>query len=283
MAHGVARTPREKTMPFATNNGVRLHWQERGQGTPVVLVMGHRYSSALWYPVLDALAAEHRVVWFDNRGTGESGMTRKASIGDLVDDTLAVMDAAGVSRAHVFGVSMGGGIVLDLALRHPERTASVILGCTCILTPDKPRTPAWVRALYFLPPWLLKRLFASKRPDKGYGSAASLEAIATDEAVLAKDRFSAPGVVAQAQAIANYSLTLEAASTVRVPALVMHGDEDGTVPYPWGVELAATLPNSEFVPLKGAGHNFLAAAPAQSRAAILDFLRRMDARTATAS
>jgi pimeloyl-ACP methyl ester carboxylesterase len=270
-------------MPFATNNGVRLHWQERGEGTPVMLVMGHRYSSAMWYPVLDALAARHRVIWFDNRGTGDSGMTRAVSIGDLVDDTLAVMDAAGVRKAHVFGVSMGGGVVLDLALRHAERTASVILGCTCILTPDKPRTPAWVRALYFLPPWILKRLFANKRPDKGYGSAASPEAIAKDEAVLARDRFSVPGVYAQATAIANYSLSLATAATVTVPALVMHGDEDGTVPYAWGVELAATLPNSEFVQLKGAGHNYLAAAPDKSLAAILDFLRRMDARAATAS
>jgi 3-oxoadipate enol-lactonase len=270
-------------MPFATNNGVRLHWQERGEGPPVVLVMGHRYSSALWYPVLDALAAKHRVIWFDNRGTGDSSMTRKASISDFVADTLAVMDAAGASRAHVFGVSMGGGIVLDLALRHPQRTASIILGCTCILTPDKPRTAAWVRALYFLPPWLLKRLFANKRPDKGYGRVASPEAIAKDEAVLAKDRFSVPGVYAQAGAIADYSLSLVSAATVRVPALVMHGDEDGTVPYAWGVELAATLPHSEFVQLAGAGHNFLAAAPDKSLAAIIDFLRRQDGRLSAVS
>ena len=107
-------------MPFVENRGVRLHWQEAGSGTPIVLVMGHRFSSALWYPILPALTAEHRVIWFDNRGTGLSGMTRQVSIADLVDDTLAVMDAAEVARAHVFGVSMGGGIVLELAIRHPE-------------------------------------------------------------------------------------------------------------------------------------------------------------------
>src|ERR1700679_1155666 len=99
------------TMPFADNKGVRLHWEEKGQGTPVLLVMGHRYSSAMWYPMIPALSAEHRVIWFDNRGTGESDSTRKASVQDLADDAFAVMDAAGVERAHLFGVSMGGGVI----------------------------------------------------------------------------------------------------------------------------------------------------------------------------
>src|ERR1700709_2051123 len=106
-------------MPFADSGGVRIHWQEQGSGTPIVLVMGHRYSAAMWYPILPALAAKHRVIWFDNRGTGESDTTRKASLGDLVNDTVAVMDAAGVARAHLFGVSMGGGIVLEFAIRNP--------------------------------------------------------------------------------------------------------------------------------------------------------------------
>src|ERR1700761_4884613 len=143
-------------MPFASNKGVKIHWDEKGTGTPVVLVMGHRSSSAMWYPVIPALAAEHRVIWFDNRGVGQSDMTHRASLGDFVDDTLAVMDAAGVHRAHVFGVSMGGGIVLELAVRHPERVISLIPGCTAILTADKPRMPAIMRMLYYVPPPLLR-------------------------------------------------------------------------------------------------------------------------------
>jgi len=263
-------------MPFAENKGVRLHWQERGQGTPVVLVMGHRYSSAMWYPVLDALAAEHRVIWYDNRGTGQSGMSRKVSIADFVDDTLAVMDAAGVDKTHIFGVSMGGGIVLDLGLRFPERVLSVILGCTLILTPDKPRTPGWLRAMYFLPPFVLKALMKSKVPNQGYGSAAAPAAIARDQQMIANDPFSVPGVYAQATAIAEYSLTLETASTLGVPALVMHGDEDGTVPYAGGVELAQTV-GAELITLEGAGHNYLVASPTKSLAAIKAFLDRIDA------
>ena len=263
-------------MPFAMNKGVRLHWDERGQGTPVVLVMGHRYSSAMWYPVLDALAAEHRVIWFDNRGTGQTATVTGFTVKDMVQDALAVMDAAGVKKAHVFGVSMGGGIVLDLGLHFPERALSVILGCTLILTPDKPRTPAWLRALYFLPPVVLKTLMKSMVANQGYGSAANPEAIARDQAMIAKDPFGVRGVHAQAGAIAHYSLTLEDAAKLSVPALVMHGDEDGTVPYAGGVELARTV-GAELVTLEGAGHNYLVAAPEKSLAAIKAFIDKVDA------
>jgi 3-oxoadipate enol-lactonase len=264
-------------MPFATNEGVRLSWDARGTGTPVVLVMGHWYSSALWYPVRDALAAEHRVIWYDNRGTGETDASTGFSLEDMVQDTLAVMDAAGVQKAHIFGVSMGGGIVLDLGLRFPERALSVILGCTMVLTPGKPRVPAWIRLAYFLPRWILTGLLKSKVANQGYGSAASPEAVARDLAVLSVEKTDIRSIHAQAGAIAGYSLTLEEAATLSVPALVMHGDEDGTVPYAGGVELAQTL-GVELVTLKGAGHNYLVAATEKSITAVRRFIDAVDAR-----
>jgi pimeloyl-ACP methyl ester carboxylesterase len=266
-------------MPFAENRGVRIHWEERGSGTPVVLVMGHRYSSAMWYPILPALAAEHRVITFDNRGTGESDMTRQATLGDFVDDTLAVMDAAGVQKAHIFGVSMGGGIVMELAVRHSERVISLIPGCTAMMTADKPRMPAFMRALYYLPPGLLKLLFASRRggaANDGYGSAADPKDVAFDQAMIAKDKTTVAGSVAQARAIANYVVTREALAALRMPTLVPHGDEDALVPFASGEEIAATIPGARLVRLEGAGHNFLVAAPEKSRTAVLEFLREVD-------
>ncbi len=273
-------------MPFASNNGVRLHWDEKGQGSPVVLVMGHRFSSALWYPIIDTLAAEHRVIWHDNRGTGRSDTTGEVTIGDFVADTLTVMDAARVDRAHIFGVSMGGGIVLDLAHTHPERALSIILGCTGMKTPDKPSTPGWVRALYYLPPWMLKALMSRMRPkvaNEGYGSSADPQAVARDLAMIASDPFTVRGVKAQADAIAAYSIPREAVEAITLPALVMHGDEDATVPHSWGVELAAALSNSEFVTLEGAGHNYLVASPGKTNAALMDFLKRVDVRPSMSS
>src|SRR4051794_29263445 len=101
-------------MPHANNGRAQLHWTEQGTGSPVVLVMGHTYSSSMWYPVVDALAQRHRVITFDNRGTGQSSPVRKLSVGDMARDAFAVMDAARVDSAHVYGVSMGGGIILEM-------------------------------------------------------------------------------------------------------------------------------------------------------------------------
>lgn len=263
-------------MAFTENNGVRIHWQERGTGSPILLVMGHRYSSAMWYPLLDALAAKHRVIWFDNRGTGESDTAKGFAVSDMTDDALAVMDAAGLERAHVFGVSMGGVIVLDLAVRAPQRMISLIVGCSGILSADKPRAPKWVLALYYLPPFLLKLLTPSRRGDKGYGRAATKEQIAFDMAVLAKDRFTVPGVVAQAVAVRNHLQTHDAVAAVTAPSLVLHGDEDSLVPIKWGEELAAALPNCTFVRFEGAGHNFPVAARDKVMEALDAFLDGVD-------
>ena len=265
-------------MPFADNKGVRLHWDEKGQGTPVLLVMGHRHSSALWYPMIPALAGEHRLVWFDNRGTGESDSTRTATLADLANDAFAVMDAAGIERAHLFGVSMGGGVILEMAMRQPARAISLIAGCTGMLTADKPRLPGVVRLLYYLPPAVLKLLLSRGGGDHGYGSAATPDAIAADQAVVAKDKFSVSGVVAQAAAVAAYSTTREAVAKLTMPALVLHGDEDRLVPFKWGEELAQTLPDSRFVKVEGAGHNFLVAGGEAVKQVIVDFIRDVDQR-----
>lgn len=263
-------------MPFVDSRGARIHWQERGQGSPVLLVMGHLFSSAMWYPMIPALAAEHRVIWFDNRGTGESSAPSKFTVGDMARDAFAVMNAAGVPAAHVFGMSMGGVIVIEMALQAPQRVTSLIVGCSGILTVDKPRAPRIVRLLYRLPRWLLNMLLRGRRGEHGYGSAAAPDLVATDKAMVAKDKSDMRGVAAQAVAVAAHVATREDVATLHMPSLVLHGDEDATVRFAWGEELAETLPHSRFVRLPGAGHNFLIAAGEAARAAVLGFLREVD-------
>jgi 3-oxoadipate enol-lactonase len=262
-------------MPTAHNGQVKLHWEEAGAGPPVLLIMGHRYSSAMWYPVMDALSAGHRVIRYDNRGTGQSDTGRNFSIGDLADDALAVLDAAGVDRAHIYGVSMGGGIAQELARAYPERVRSLILGCTVIQSPEKPRTSAALRLLYFAPPWVLRAVMG--RRGHGYGSAAPDDLVAKDQAMAEADRFDVTGVHAQAAAIARYNISREQVSALSMPALVLHGDEDQLVPYAFGEELAATLPNSRLVTLQGAGHNYFIARGPEANAAALAFLAEQPA------
>jgi 3-oxoadipate enol-lactonase len=263
-------------MPFADNHGVRLHWEATGEGTPVLLIMGHRYTARMWYPILADLAAKHRVITFDNRGVGQSDTTSKASIADFVADTLAVMDAAGAPQAHVFGVSMGGGIAIEFGLRHSDRVKSLILGCTCILTADKPRAPAFLRVLYRRAPWFLNWLMRRRAADHGYGSAAPADRVALDQKILVEEKATVAGVAAQANAVARYVNTRKAVAGLTTPALVLHGDEDALVPFAWGAELAQTLPNSRFVRFAGAGHNFFVAGGQRANEAVLSFLDDVD-------
>ena len=67
-------------MPFIESGGVRLHWQDRGSGTPILLIMGHRYSSAMWYPLKEAMGDRYHLIWFDNEGTGQSESRSKTSV-----------------------------------------------------------------------------------------------------------------------------------------------------------------------------------------------------------
>lgn len=263
-------------MPVISNGGVRLHWEESGQGTPILLIMGHRYSSAMWYPVFEGLGDRYRLIWFDNQGTGQSGARTRTSVAEMTSDALAVLDAAGVGSAHVYGVSMGGGIALEFGIRHPERTRSLILGCTMAKTPDIPPRPKWLISLVYRLSPLLKGL-ASKAYKGGYGDAAPDDRIARDRAMLDKDPFSMTGVIAQSHAIIDYSVTPEAVAAVNIPSLVLHGTQDQAVPYEAGVKLSEMLPNARLVTFQDLGHNYFVGAADRANAEVDRFIQEVEA------
>jgi pimeloyl-ACP methyl ester carboxylesterase len=262
-------------MAFATNNGVRIHWQEQGEGTPLLLIMGHKYSSEMWWPVLPAMTAKHRVVWFDNRGTGRSDGPKTASVAEMVSDTLAVMDAAGLNWAHVWGVSMGGGIAQQLAIKAPERVRSLVLGCTTIKTEVTKPHPHLGAMLIRLPAGVL-RLMSGNRAYPNVPPAVA----AQDYAMMKKDKFSVPGVVAQHIGISEFSMTLEDAAGISVPTLVQHGTADPLVPYSAGQKLAETIPGARLSTFDGAAHNYLLMDVDRVDREVLEFIAEVDATTA---
>ena len=118
-------------MPFAENQGAKLYWDEEGQGEPLLLIMGLGYTSCMWHRTRPGLAQHFRTIAFDNRGVGLSSVPPGPySIATMASDAAAVLDAAGIASAHVFGVSMGGMIAQEFALQCPARTRSLVLGCT---------------------------------------------------------------------------------------------------------------------------------------------------------
>src|SRR3954453_1874035 len=111
---------------------MRLHHTRRGQGEPLLLIMGMSGSSLLWgEDFLSALQRDFDVIAVDNRGTGDSPRAEEPfSIADMADDAVEALDELGIESAHVLGISMGGMIAQELVLRQPERVRTLTLGCT---------------------------------------------------------------------------------------------------------------------------------------------------------
>jgi pimeloyl-ACP methyl ester carboxylesterase len=93
-------------------------WSDQsGTGDPILLIMGHAYGADMWHRTAPELAASYRVSRFDNRGVGRSSDPPGSySVQLMTDDALAVLDAASAASAHVYGVSLGGAVALQLAL-----------------------------------------------------------------------------------------------------------------------------------------------------------------------
>jgi pimeloyl-ACP methyl ester carboxylesterase len=257
----------------AHNGSVQLWWDEEGTGDPVLLIMGFSYPSAMWHRVWPALTDRYRVIRFDNRGVGKSDAPKEPwSIADMADDAIAVLDAAGVSRAHVYGASMGGGIAQELALRHPERVASLVLGCTAA-PPKREGGPQKIPRIFrVIPPSLLIRA----RAHRGYGEGTPESAIKDDRAILRATRMSSGGLLNQARAVAAYD-SQDRVSQIDVPTLVIHGDHDQTVPVEMGRELASRIPGAQLAIIPGAGHNFITSIDSPANHLVKEFLERQPA------
>jgi pimeloyl-ACP methyl ester carboxylesterase len=112
-------------------DGTRIAWYERGEGPPLVMLMGTGSTMAEWDPaLLRLLARDHRLILFDYPGVGRSGPWRGRSFDSLADTTAAFMAAIGVTKADVLGWSMGGFVAQRLAILHPDRVSSLVLAGT---------------------------------------------------------------------------------------------------------------------------------------------------------
>lgn len=268
-------------MPHTEASGARIHWEEHGQGEPLLLVMGYGLSSDAWLPLLPALGG-FRVIRFDNRGTGTSGPCGDGfTLETMAADAAAVLDAAAVRRAHVHGVSMGGMISLSLALDHPDRVAALVLGCTTAspLRFAASRSEAVElaqatalmgsdpgAALDRLLPLVFSERFLRENPsirDLGHVLAS---APADPEAAMSTMRAIADLATGRAFDVADRLCEIHS------PTLVQHGSADRLIPVEAGRALARDIPGAEYQELEGAGHAYAMERPAEAIGRMLGFL-----------
>jgi 3-oxoadipate enol-lactonase len=243
-------------MPFTDNDGTRIYWTEAGSGDPLLLIMGLGYSHEMWHRVTPVVSQHFRTILFDNRGVGRSDLPDGPySINVMADDAAAVLDAAGIQRAHVFGISMGGMIAQEFALQYPARVDKLILGCTACGGPKAVRAEPEVNAV------LMNR---SKMPQEEaiqagipyiYDTRTAGERIEEDLVIRRRTFPEARSYTAQLQGILAWNC-YERLRNITAPTLVIHGETDRLVPPGNGQLIAETIPGAKFVLLPHASHIF---------------------------
>ena len=261
-------------MPYVENEGTKIYWEAHGTGTPLLLIMGLGYTSEMWHRTLPVMAEHYRTIIFDNRGVGRSDVPEGAyAMATMAADALAVLDAAGVEQAHVFGISMGGIIAQELALQAPQRVRSLVLGCThhggtkAILPSEEVLKVLAARGampveegIYAMVPYI-------------YDLATPRERIEEDLAIRRRTFPSSTGYFGQLQGIMAYE-SRPRLPQLAVPTLVIHGTSDQLVPPGNAEQLASLIPDAKLVLLPNASHIFMTDQPAASHQAVLDFLQQ---------
>ncbi|WP_431973626.1 alpha/beta fold hydrolase [Micromonospora haikouensis] len=238
------------------HNGPPVRYIRGGTGPRLLLLQGAAATHRHWGDrLLSLLQARFDVIAPDYRGTGESAaVDGPFTVADLADDVAGLLDEVGWRRAHVAGVSMGGMVAQVLALNHPERVASLFLGCTRGGQPlPRPAaadvvSPALVRGDALATTRNLFRL-GVRDPDTVRPGAWE----EYRDAVLTRP--SPPRTTALQVGAMSAHGTADRLHRIAVPTTVVHGDTDRFVAADAGAELAAGITGAEFVLLE-AGHLF---------------------------
>lgn len=265
-------------MAVTTVGDQTLWFAVEGDGNPpLLLIQGLGYTADMWFRILPALSEPRQTVRFDNRGVGRSTVPEELwTLEDMADDAAAVLDAAGVDTAHVFGISMGGLIAQEFALRHPDRTAGLILGCTHPGGREALRMdPAAATMLMDRSPRSAREVAESSVPFS-YAETTSRDDIEADLTARLRYQLRAKAYWGQLDATRHHGGTLSRLPSITAPTLVIHGTADRMV-QPGNAELIAdAIPNSRLAWLEGAGHVFWTDQPARSIELINGFLAEVE-------
>ena len=242
----------------------QFYWESTGEGPPVLLVMGLGLSGGAWWRTVDTLSRSFRVVTFDNRGVGRSrGLAPAYTTEALADDAIAVLDALEIDAANVYGLSLGGMVAQQIALRHPRRVRSLVLGAT---TPGGRRAhlaDEEVMAFFHGRGDLPREEAAWASVAYNYGRRCRdhhADRIAEDiRRRLAYD-FDEAAYQAQLMAAALHNCASRL-NRIDVPTLVVHGEDDRVVPVENARLIASRLTHGRLHVLPETGHLYTTEAP----------------------
>ncbi|SES92380.1 alpha/beta fold hydrolase [Anaerobranca gottschalkii] len=262
-------------MPKIQVNDIQMYYEIHGEGTPLVLIEGLGYATWMWYKQIDELAKHFQVIVFDNRGVGETDKPDcEYTIEMFADDLAELLSKLGIEKAHILGVSMGGFIAQEFALKYPHMVDKLILCSTSFGGPNSIPIPMETLQIML----------------KGGGVYTSLdeikEAIATaldkdnlNEEVLnkimeEKMKDPQPKYAYQRQLMAGAGFNAEnRVEKIKSETLILAGKGDRVVPPENAVLLKEKIPCSKMIIIEKAGHVFFMEQPEETNKAIIDFLK----------
>jgi 3-oxoadipate enol-lactonase len=214
------------TVPVTRARDIDIYYELHGSGDPLLLIGGLASDISQWGWLTDFCAETHHVLAFDNRGAGRTDKPDAPyTIPMMANDTDALMDAVGMSRATVVGISMGGKIALDLALEHPDRVARLVLVST----------------------------MASPRLD---GSMSRIEMLSMLSSLVYRGKYPQPRYALSRQREASRSYgCIDRLGEIHVPTTILHGRKDKIAPLREAEAMRRGITGSQLVTFRG-GHLF---------------------------
>jgi pimeloyl-ACP methyl ester carboxylesterase len=267
-------------VPSALTNGISIEYETLGDpASPrVLLVNGFTLQLTMWDPrFLQALAGRgYYVVYFDNRDvglstwcdegsgdgaeSGSSGAPAQYSIGDMAEDAIGLMDALGISSAHVVGYSMGGMIAQTMAIEHPERVLTLTSISSTTGDPGVGRPHPQALEVITAPTSGTREEAVDKMVETwrviGSPGYPFDEAAVRARAERDHDRANNPrGAERQFVAIVTQPDRTESLGELRVPTLVVHGDADTLIDPSGGIATSEAIPGARLVLIADLGHD----------------------------
>jgi pimeloyl-ACP methyl ester carboxylesterase len=229
-------------VPRISVNGLKLFYEAEGSGEPVVLIPGFASGRAIWSMQTPALVRHFRVISFDPRGISASDKPEgPQTIGLLADDLAHLLETLGIAAVHVVGVSFGGFVAQEFALKYPSMTRKLVLCCTSFGGPN-----------HVLP------------------AADTLKAFASSEWV---DSDEVPDHVYRSQLEAAKNFNSEPRiERIVGPTLVLTGDADAIVPVQNSRNLAAKIPGAQLTIIEGGSHTFFIERADEFNQTVTEFL-----------
>jgi len=236
-------------MPYSVNNGLRIYYETYGDGSPLVMVHANPFDHRLWMHQIARYSAFHRVIAIDLRGYGRSDKPNSPfALADMARDVIGVCIDEGVTRAPFFGVSVGSGISMLIALEEPELVeALVLVGGSSAGSPNMTRRIEGFLS-QDLPGYQLQHLRDCVSP--AFADSARGQWLLSLFNARA-DQLSGPCIANIFRARLGCDMR-ELLPNIKAPTLVVNGEHDNSMAA--GLLTASLIPDARHVTIVGGGH-----------------------------